>query len=61
MIYTKYESWDEAKQAIKDKTAELLSIGDEKGVESLSFGFEIDYELLPTVHYEVRRMMLKEA
>ena len=56
-----YGSWDEAKQAIRDKTDELLAIGDEKGVKSINFRFDIDYELLPTVTYEVTRVMYKEA
>ena len=57
---TGYTSWDEAKKAIMDKTADLLAIGDEKGVESLSFGFEVDYNLFPYVRYEVKRALLKE-
>ena len=57
---TGYTSWAEAKKAIMDKTEELLAIGDEKGVESLSFGFEVDYNLFPYVRYEVKRAMLKK-
>ena len=60
-MMTAYKTWDEAKQAIKYKTAELLAIGDEEGVETLSFGFDIDYKLLPTVRYEVQRKMFKEV
>ena len=56
-----YGSWAEVKQAIKDKTEELLAIGDEKGVEELSFGFEVNYELMPIVTCKVRRAMVKEA
>lgn len=52
-----YKSWDEAKQAIRDKTDELLEIGKEPGVQMLQFGFEVDYELLPTVEYTVRKVM----
>ena len=46
-----YKSWDEAKQAIRDKPDELLEIGKEPGVQRLRFEFDIDYELLPTVEY----------
>ena len=55
-----YKSWEEAKQAIRDKTNELLEIGKEPGVERLRFEFDIDYELLPTVEYTVRKIMVKE-
>ena len=55
-----YESWEEAKQAIRDETERLLEIGKEPGVQMLQFGFEVDYELLPTVEYTVRRVMVKE-
>ena len=55
-----YKSWEEAKQAIRDKTEELLEIGKEPGVMMLRFGFEIDYELSPTVEYTVRKVMVKE-
>lgn len=55
-----YKSWEEAKQAIRDKTDELLEIGKEPGVERLRFEFDIDYELFPTVEYTVRRAMVKE-
>lgn len=52
-----YESWEEAKQAIRDETEKLLEIGKEPGVQMLQFGFEVDYELLPTVEYTVRKVM----
>ena len=55
-----YKSWEEAKQAIRDKTDELLEIGKEPGVQRLRFEFDIDYELLPTVEYTVRRKLIKE-
>ena len=55
-----YKSWEEAKQAIRDETEILLEIGKEPGVQLLQFGFEVDYELLPTVEYKVRRVMVKE-
>jgi hypothetical protein len=55
-----YKSWEEAKQAIRDKTEELLEIGKEPGVMMLRFRFEIDYELSPTVEYTVRKAMVKE-
>ncbi len=55
-----YKSWDEAKQAIRDETERLLEIGKEPGVQMLQFGFEVDYELLPTVEYTVRKVMVKE-
>lgn len=55
-----YKSWEEAKQAIRDETERLLEIGKEPGVQMLQFGFEVDYELLPTVEYTVRRVMVKE-
>lgn len=58
---TAYKTWGEAKQAIMDKTGELLSVGDEPGVESISFGFDIDYNLLPTVTYTVTRKMWRES
>ena len=52
-----YKSWEEAKQAIRDETERLLEIGKEPGVQMLQFGFEVDYELLPTVEYTVRKVM----
>ena len=55
-----YKSWEEAKQAIRDETERLLEIGKEPGVQMLQFGFEVDYELLPTVEYTVRKVMVKE-
>lgn len=55
-----FQSWEEAKQAIRDKTDELLEIGKEPGVQMFKFGFEVDYELLPTVEYTVRKVMAKE-
>lgn len=56
----KYQSWEEAKQAIRDKTDELLEIGKEPGVQRVRFEFDIDYELVPTVEYTVRKVMVKE-
>jgi hypothetical protein len=55
-----YKSWEEAKQAIRDETERLLEIGKEPGVQMLQFGFEVDYDLLPTVEYTVRKIMTKE-
>ena len=52
-----YKSWEKAKQAIRDETERLLEIGKEPGVQMLQFGFEVDYELLPTVEYTVRKVM----
>ena len=56
-----YGSWDEAKQAIRGKIDEILAIGDETGVQSIGFRFDINCELLPTVTVEVTRVMYKEA
>ena len=55
-----YKSWEEAKQAIRDKTDERLEIGKEPGVERRRLELDIDYELLPTVEYTVRRGMFEE-
>lgn len=55
-----YKSWEEAKQTIRDETERLLEIGKEPGVQRLRFEFDIDYELLPSVEYTVRRVMVKE-
>lgn len=55
-----YKSWEEAKQAIRNETEKLLEIGKEPGVHRLRFEFDIDYELLPSVEYTVRKTMLKE-
>lgn len=55
-----YNSWEEAKRAIRNETERLLEIGKEPGVERLRVEFDIDYELLPTVEYTVRRVMVKE-
>lgn len=55
-----YKSWEEAKQAIRNETEKLLEIGKEPGVQALRFEIKVDYELLPTVEYTVRRVMAKE-
>ena len=55
-----YNSWEEAKQAIRNETERLLEIGKEPGVQVLRFEFEVDCELLPTVEYTVRKIMTKE-
>lgn len=55
-----YESWEEAKQAILYKASQILDIGKEVGVTRITFEFDVDYNLLPTVEYTVRKTVLKE-
>lgn len=55
-----YNSLEEVKQAILYKTSEILDIGKESGVTRITFEFDIDYNLLPTVEYTVRKAMFKE-
>lgn len=55
-----YNSLEEAKQAILYKTSEILDIGKESGVVRITFEFDLDYNLLPTVEYTVRRKVIKE-
>lgn len=55
-----YNSLEEAKQAILYKASEILDIGKEVGVTRITFEFDVDYNLLPTVEYTVLRKVLKE-
>lgn len=55
-----YNSLEEAKQEILYKASEILDIGKEVGVTRITFEFDVDYNLLPTFEYTVRRKVLKE-
>lgn len=55
-----YNSLEEAKQAILYKASQILDIGKEVGVTRITFEFDVDYNLLPTVEYTVRRNVLKK-
>jgi uroporphyrinogen-III decarboxylase len=55
----RYQSWEEAKQAIRDETERLLAIGNDASVQNIRYEFDIGCELLPTVEYTVQKVVCR--